>query len=121
MGCHWRSITCWTHPGEPRQAPTGASRSGSSSASPHPTKVAIATHARTAVQLEPERASYHDTLAEVHFQRGDKDSHGIVVQTTTVDVTIRNNDIHHNVITDNARGARRAMEHLAELGVDVYS
>ncbi|MGQ0505460.1 MAG: right-handed parallel beta-helix repeat-containing protein, partial [Myxococcaceae bacterium] len=31
-----------------------------------------------------------------HFSRGNLDSHGIVVQTTTRDLTIRNNDIHDN-------------------------
>jgi tetratricopeptide (TPR) repeat protein len=29
-------------------------------------------HARKAVELDPERANYRDTLAEVYFQRGDK-------------------------------------------------
>jgi tetratricopeptide (TPR) repeat protein len=30
-------------------------------------------HARRAVELEPDRAAYLDTLAEVHFRRGDRD------------------------------------------------
>jgi tetratricopeptide (TPR) repeat protein len=30
-------------------------------------------HARTALELSPTTAGYHDTLAEVHFQRGEKD------------------------------------------------
>jgi tetratricopeptide (TPR) repeat protein len=30
-------------------------------------------HARTAVELDPDNAGYLDTLAEVHFQRGDRD------------------------------------------------
>jgi tetratricopeptide (TPR) repeat protein len=32
------------------------------------------THARRAVQLVPENASYLDTLAEVHFRRGDREA-----------------------------------------------
>ena len=31
------------------------------------------THARQAIELEPTAAGYRDTLAEVHFQRGEKD------------------------------------------------
>src|SRR5205814_1219867 len=30
-------------------------------------------HAQKAVALAPDSAGYHDTLGEVHFQRGDKD------------------------------------------------
>src|SRR5262249_1279739 len=30
-------------------------------------------HARKAIELDPRAAGYRDTLAEVHFQRGEKD------------------------------------------------
>jgi tetratricopeptide (TPR) repeat protein len=30
-------------------------------------------HAQKAVELSPDKAAYVDTLAEVHFQRGDRD------------------------------------------------
>lgn len=31
-----------------------------------------------------------------HFQRTDEDSHGVLVQWTSKDITVRGNDIHHN-------------------------
>ena len=30
-------------------------------------------HSQRAIRLRPDRAAYHDTLAEIHFRRGDRD------------------------------------------------
>ncbi len=42
-------------------------------------------HAQKAVELAPTRAGYFDTLAEVHFQRGDKDK-AIALQKRAIEL-----------------------------------